>query len=268
MPKKSKTILSYTLLFFEAIVFLFITILAILKFTLLNDSYIRNILTKNHYYEDLYNEILTEMSYYTNQSGFEDDILKDTFSLGEIKFETNKFIDSLYKGKSRKVETKELNEKLEKNINEFIANSGFEYVDKKEIKDFINTMDEVYENEIKLMGYADKIAPKFYKVIRLSNSILLVLIIAFIILFIINHIVLKSTNIAVLPFFSSFSLTFSLLYLNNNIDFKNLFIYSSLVSNIFQKLIKNLYLITTIVIIIYIVIVFLFYIFKKKKKSY
>ncbi len=129
-------------------------------------------------------------------------------------------------------------------------------------------MDEVYENEIKLMGYADKIAPKFYKVIRLSNSILLVLIIAFIILFIINHIVLKSTNIAVLPFFSSFSLTFSLLYLNNNIDFKNLFIYSSLVSNIFQKLIKNLYLITTIVIIIYIVIVFLFYIFKKKKKSY
>ena len=167
MPKKRKTVLSYTILFFQAIIFLLITILVLLRCTVLNDSYVRNKLAKNHYYEDLYNEILTEMSYYTNQSGFEDDILKDTFSLGEIKFETNEFIDSIYKGKSRKVEVDQLNERLKKNIDSYIENSNFEYVDEKEIDEFISTMDEVYENEIKLMGYADKIAPTFYKIIRM-----------------------------------------------------------------------------------------------------
>ena len=268
MPKKTKTIINYLLLFIESILFFIITILLILKCTVLNDSYIRHKLAKNQYYEELYNEVLLEMSYYTNQSGFEDDILKDIFTLGEIKLETNKFIDSIYKGKSSTINIKKLNERLENNINNYIENTSFEYVNKDEISDFIKAIDEVYENEIKLMGYADKIAPLFYKIIRLCTNILIISSLLFILLVVLNHILLKSKQLAVIPIFSSFSLTFFLLYIKNNIDFNNIFIYSSLLSKSIKSVINNIRTITIIVLVVYILIVFLYYAFKKKKKSY
>ena len=36
------------------------------------------------------------MSYYTNQSRFEDSILDNIFTMGELKYETNKFIENTY----------------------------------------------------------------------------------------------------------------------------------------------------------------------------
>ena len=89
MNKKLKIIGSYILLFIESILLFIITTLIVSKFTVLNNNYIKNNLEKNGYYKDLYDEIITEMSYYTNQSGFEDSILDNIFTMGELKYETN-----------------------------------------------------------------------------------------------------------------------------------------------------------------------------------
>ena len=85
MNKKAKIIFSYILLFIEPIMLFIITILLASKCTILNAKYIKNTLEKNNYYQEIYKEILTEMSYYTNQSGFEDSVLDNNFTIDEIK---------------------------------------------------------------------------------------------------------------------------------------------------------------------------------------
>ena len=77
MKKKIITVMGYTILFIEALLLFSITILGVLKFTIFNDSYLKKELVNNNYYEELSDEIKTEMSYYTNQSGFEDEILEN-----------------------------------------------------------------------------------------------------------------------------------------------------------------------------------------------
>ena len=105
MNKRIKIIASYVLLFIESVLLFIVTSLLIAKFTVFDVNYIKNSLEKNNYYKELYDEIITEMSYYTNQSGFEDSILDNTFTLGEVKYETNKFIENTYKGKSLSIDT-------------------------------------------------------------------------------------------------------------------------------------------------------------------
>ena len=237
------------------------------KFTVLNASYVKDKLEKNNYYQDLYNEILTEMSYYTNQSGFEDSILENTFTLGEVRYETNKFIENTYKGKSLTIDTSKVKERLRKNIDNFINNSSFKVVDKKEIDKFVETMSDIYQDEIRLMGYAEKGAGFITKVTSLSNKLIIVLSVAIILLFLINSILLKRKDFSVVLYTSSFILLFVNYYIKNNIDIKNIFVYSPLVSKIAKNMVNNIFNIFIIVAIIYIVIGVILGLFKKIKKS-
>ena len=266
MNNKVKTIIHYIILFFQSLLFLIITSLLLLKFTLFNVSYVKNVLSKSDYYTNLYHEILTEMSYYTNQSGFEDDILKNIITIGEVKFETNGFIEKVYSGKTRNIDTEALNKRLQNNIDEYISKSSFEYVDKKEIDDFIKAIDEVYTDEIKLMGYAEKVAPLFYKLITISGKLLIITIVLFIILTIVNYLLFKFKNINVIVLFTAFSLVCISVYFKSNIDIKNIFIYSKLMSDIIKYIINNILFISMIIVIIYIVIAVIPVLLKKSKK--
>lgn len=266
MSDKTKAVIHYILLFLQSLLFLLITLLLLLKFTVFNVSYVKNVLSKNDYYDNLYHEILTEMSYYTNQSGFEDDILNNIITIGEVKFETNSFIEKVYTGKTRNIDTEALNKRLQNNIDAYISKSSFEYVDKKEIDDFIKAIDEVYSDEIKLMGYVEKIAPLFYKLITLSSKLLIIAIVLFVILSIINYLLYKFKNINIILLFTAFSLIFFSIYFKNNIDVKNIFIYSKLMSDIIKYIINNIMFVNTIIIIIYIVIAIIPVVLKKGKK--
>ena len=267
MKKNTKIITGYVLLFIEVLLLLIITISCILKVTVFRVSYVKNELAKNNYYEELSSEIKTEMSYYTNQSGFEDEILDNIFTIGEIKYETNLFIENIYKGKSRTIDTTKLNERLDKNINNYLAKNNFENINKKEIADFKKAMAEVYQDEIKLMGYTDKIAGVVSKIINLSNNILIISIVLFVLLFIVNHILIKNKEIGVIFFTTAFILLSISIYIKNNIDISNIFIYSKLISTSIKSIINNLFFINMIIIIIYIIFGFIISMLKKTKKS-
>ena len=267
MKTRMKTICSYILLFIESILLFVLTGLLVAKFTVLSPSYINDNLNKKNYYKDLYHEIFTEMSYYTNQSGFEDSILENTFTLGEVKFETNNFIENTYKGKSLTIDTSKFRERLRNNIDNFIDASSFKVIDEKEIDKFIDTMSEIYQDEIKLMGYAEKGAGFITKVNSLSNKLIIVLSVAIILLILINNKVLKRKDFSVVFYTSSFILLFCNYYIRNNIDIKNIFIYSPLVSKIAKNIVNNVLSTIIIIAIVYIVLGIILGIFKKIKKS-
>ena len=267
MKKKIITVMGYTILFIEALLLFSITILGVLKFTIFNDSYLKKELVKNNYYEELSDEIKTEMSYYTNQSGFEDEILENIFTIGEVKYETNKFIENVYNGKKRIIDTSKLEDRLNKNIDNYLKENEFQKIEQKELDDFVKAMSDVYTEEIKLMGYAEKIAPLFYKLINYCDKLLIVLIVLLVLLLLVNHLLIKNKEIGVVLFTSTFIMIFSMFYIKNNIDISHIFVYSKLMSNVIKSMINGVFLIMRVIIILYMVLGMLIAICIKTKKS-
>ena len=135
------------------------------------------------------------------------------------------------------------------------------------IDSFINTMCDVYQDEIKLMGYAEKGSRLLAKVTSLGNKLIIVLSVAIILLILINSKIFKRKDFSILLYTSSFILLFTYYYINNNIDIKNIFVYSSLVSKIAKNVINNILNSFIIIAIIYIVLGIILGLFKKIKKS-
>jgi hypothetical protein len=107
----------------------------------------------------------------------------------------------------------------------------------------------------------------FYKGINYCDKILTVLVVLFVLLFLVNHFVIKNKEIGILFFTGSFIMIFSIIYIKNNIDISHIFVYSKLMSNVIKSMISGIFNIMRIIVIIYIVIGLLMALSKKTKKS-
>ena len=266
MKNRIKIIFGYALLFIESITLLLITLLLVFRLTIFDKSYIKNQFNKNDYYKKLNKEIKTEMSYYTNQSGFEDNILDDIYSLTDVKNSTNSFISSVYSGEEYKINTSQIEEKLTNNINEVVNNENFKVVNQDDLNKFVKQISSVYSDEIKLMGYLDKICKYIPKVIDLSEYMLVLLFAALVFLFIINEKVFKRKDYSVVLYTASFILLSILIGLIGTIDIKNLMIYSKTISESFISIIKNIFSIFAIIGLVYITIGVIIDLLKKEKR--
>ena len=239
MKNSIKTLFGYLILLIESIIFLLIALLLIFKFTLLNKNYVENIFEKNNYYNKLYNEIKTEMSYYTGQSGFDDTILDNIFTEEDVKKASKQFLNSIYTDEKLKIDVSEIEKKLNNNINTYLKDDNFKITNGGEIQKFVKQMSSVYVDEIKLMGYIDSVSSYILKINSSFNMILLILLNSFIVLIFINLKVFRKKHFSVIFYTSSFLLLFLVFYIKNSIDINNISIYSELVSNIMKLLVKN-----------------------------
>ena len=239
MKSSIKIILKYLLLFIESLMVVMIALITTFKFTLFDSNYVKDQFEKNDYYKKLSKEIKTEMSYYTNQSGFTDNVLDNVFTENDVKYASERFISSLYTGEKFKINTQKLEENLNKNIDEQLQDANFKVTNAEEIKKFVNQMITTYENEIKLMGYIDSVGGTIPKIIDICDTLLLILIIGLILCVLISLKSYKGKDISVVFYTSSILLLFFVLYFKNSIDINNISIYSELVSNIIKILVKN-----------------------------
>lgn len=264
MKRKLKKIFSYIILFIESIILLLLTTLVVFKFTIFDKSYVKNKFD-NKYYEKLYKEIKTEMTYYTNQSGFEDSVLDNIFTLTDVRNASNKFITSLYSGEIYELNTIEIEKSLNSNINEYIKKQNFQITNQDEINKFTKQISSVYVDEIKLMGYLDGVCKYIPKVIDLCDYIILFLSIIFIILLTLNVFVLKRKDYSIILYTCAFIMIFILVSIKNSIDISNLLIYSNTISNTVISIIKEVFNLCLIISLCYILLGFLYSLFKKEK---
>ena len=268
MKNKLRIIFGYTFVFLESLMLLSIVVLLVLKFTLLNNNYLKNQLEKNNYYEKLSKEIKTEMSYYTEQSGFDDTILEDIFKVSDVKSATNKYISSIYTGETEKFDTTLLEEKLNKNITNYLKDDNFKVTNNEEIQKFIKQMSKIYNNEIKLMGYTDSIGTLIPKLKNVIEYILLVLSLTLLLFLIINAKLFKRKEFSIILYTTSFLLLFFVFYIKNSIDINNISIYSEIISNLIKVLIKNVLNIFILLSCIFIGVGLVLGILKKERRRH
>ena len=163
MNKKLNLILNYLLIFVTSLILLSLIGLILTKVTVLRPNYIIKVMDKTNYYQLLFDDIKTEMSYYTNQSGFNDDILDDTFTLNEIKVSLKTYINNIYSGKKTVIDTSNFETKLNNKIDNYLESENFTIANRKELDDFVKEMAKIYEKKIIVTNYLTKFSPLINK---------------------------------------------------------------------------------------------------------
>lgn len=238
---KNKKILLYYILEFILTISIFISLLLIiLKLTILNKNYLLNQLEKNNYSHELFLDINEDFNNYMMQSGFDNSVVDNLFTEDSLKKVVNKNVDNFYKGKKINVDIKEIEQKLETNINNYLESNNITATDENELKLFIREIVNIYQDRIIIHKRLGNFSTKFYKLNKLINIILTITVIFnFALLIIIKKVFKKLTlTIPILTSIFLLILIYYLLFLKININyivFWNDYI-SSVIKNIFLNI--------------------------------
>ncbi len=276
--KKIKIIISYLITILLSISLSTLILIIVLNSNILNKTYITNTINDSNYYETLKKSIDDSLSELTPQSGFNDEILDNIYTINDLKKETKLIINSIYNNKKYNPNKEYIKRGLEDNINKFIENNNIDITNKakKQIEKFENTIIEAYYNQI---SYSNSIINNIRtKVNKLNNIIqpvtyvlISLIIVLLIILFIINHIeiieyiymtlIISSTLLLIPKVFEYNELNLSKkTVLNNHINI----IVREVLNNIYDKL--QIYSIIFIIIGILLLITNIIILSKKQKK--
>ena len=196
--KRSKVLLYYLLEFILTILVFITILLLIIKVTILNKNYIKNKINSNDYVHELYVDIKNDFNDYIIHSGFDNNIVDNLFSEDELKIIINKNVDSFYKGEAINVDTDNVKNKLEDNINNYLSEKGITVNNQKDIDLFVKEILKIYKERIVLNDKFIKLSNKFSKLANLINIFLYVLMTIDLILFLVIKKVFKKITLTIL----------------------------------------------------------------------
>lgn len=272
MKAKIKILSYYISMIILSIMTLILSLITLLKYTVMNEEYLLKQLEKNNYYEKLHKSIKQEMSYYIIQSGLTDEVLNDIYSEEMIETEVKNIIINYYNNKELKVDTQKVSDNLNKNIQNYLLKNNIVADDQEALDRFVEEMVKIYDQEIKISNAIEKTQDKFIQLDNLIDKLFIILIITIPLLGIILHIFYKRI-IFTIPTISTSILLFLGTYLFfHRIDVKNILFWNENVSEIIKSVlwsIKDYITKEAIILLIIGVIAFVlgYYLTNKNKKE-
>lgn len=241
MNKKYTYLLYYLFQFMFSMCLLGFIILITLKITVLNPNYVIDKFVDNNYYVELDKDIKNEMSYYIGQSGFEEEILENLYTMDELEYIVNNFIKNFYSNGSLEVNKLSVENKLRSNINNYIDNRVIEIGNQKDLDKFINEMGNIYENKITY----SKMFNKYSNLIsKLNNYVIIVLILCIIfvvMLYIVLKYGLKKNVFAISLLTVSIIIGLILYYLGNMMFIDDLYIFNKYSSLVIKDILLSMF---------------------------
>lgn len=170
---RKKRIISYILSILFVIFLTATILLANVNVTLLRADSVKSKLVQANYYEEVYNTVTEACNNYIMQSGFESSIMDGVITKYGIEKDVNGLVDNLYEGKEYKINDEDIKAKLDKNIQSYVEQNGFEIdeEDKKGIEEFKNAIVDTYKRNIEYSHDTVKGAAKYVKKARKIASI-------------------------------------------------------------------------------------------------
>ena len=185
-----KSIINYILsiiLALSIIVFYFINLASS---TILSEQYILSKLDEHDYYNKIHEQIKSNFENYIHQSGLEEDVLDNIITKEKVKKDTHIILGSIYDGLNQEVDTSEIKENLNKNIEKYIQNVGITNEQKNSIDTFVNHICNEYKSTISHFTFENQINQYYsqmVKIINMSKKVLLITIgIDFLLLIVLN----------------------------------------------------------------------------------
>lgn len=222
-------------------ILLFLTIfVGIVLFTIFNQNYVQRTFSKTNYYGELYDAIEQEMSNYIIQSGFDESVIESLFTKEELKKDVDTFINKTYKNEKFVLDTTEVQNRLETNIDTFLAEHNITLEDKTAIDSFTHQIVDVYSRKVNILNNISIVG----KALSLGKTYLSILFVVFILCTIGIYFVLckfyKKKMSKIMCFTSGMLLVATYIYFINRLDIKHINLYTTYVSSFVSRMIKNI----------------------------
>lgn len=266
MQAKLKLIFYYLMEFVLSLLVLSLALLIVFKITLFNPKFILKQFEKNDYYEELYQSIETEMTYYVDQSGLEDSVVTGIIDKDIVKEEVENLVMSLYTGDKNEIETESLKSKINNNIEEYLKIHNLKAKD-EDIELFLKEMEEVYTNKITFNDKLSLISNTLVKIDKLLASSIIGLAVVVIVIFGLSKFITRKYLLPV-PFMTSAFLIFlGNFLLHNKISIKYISFWNDSVSKVIKSIIYNISLQSIIGAVILILLSFVLIFIKVLKRN-
>lgn len=240
-----KRIIQYIVATILALAILALIIINILTSSVLSKEYILGKLQAQNYYEKIYNEVESNFENYINQSGLDEEVLKDIITKDKIQKDTKIIINNIYNGMDDKIDTEEIKNKLNENIDNSL-NRKKTATEQKAIDTFVDTICKEYETTISHTNYEKKINStlnKINKYIDLANKALLVVIgvsVLLLILLTIRRIYRILARIGTSFIIDGIILVLAKIYISSKINVSTIMLLNSGVSDVLQSILNEI----------------------------
>ena len=267
--KVLKNIIKFIIMIILVVCFLFIGIFRIATSTLFDKNYVLKNLEDANFYAETYDLVKSNFEKYIYQSGLDEEVLDNICTEEKVKEDINLIISNIYEGTETKIDTTEIAENLNNNINKTNVMTS---KNKASIEQFVTHICDEYKETILHTNYESKINHGFEKINNILQKIykvvIIVTIISIIILFILNgkKISKNIQNLGIMLFSTgTFCLCCSNVFISK-VDVNGIKIFNdtfskviiAIISDILQKIVSfgmGILVIGTIFIAIYVITV-------------
>lgn len=177
--KLVKTIIKYMITIIIAISMILFLIINLASSTILNKNYVLSKLEETDYYNKIYEDVKSNFENYIHQSGLEESVLEDIISKEKVKKDTELIISNLYDGLEEKIDTQEIKDNLNKNIEETLGNAKLVVTQRDAIDTLIEKICDEYTTTISHYEYEKQINNVYLKVMKyleVAKKVILVII--------------------------------------------------------------------------------------------
>ena len=245
-----KYIISIILAFLLMLSILLTVALQIVSTTILNKDYILGKLDEANYYNNVYEQIKDSLAGYIGPSGLDEEVLENIYTREQVKEDINLIINNIYENKNDKINTEDIKEKLQNNIEASVGSGLLTKENRNSIEDFIDKIADEYVQNISHDPYFEKVGMIINKVKdmigKVEGIIIFVPIILAVVILLLN---IKQISSAI-RFISISILTSGLigivikLFIEAKINISNILIindsFSEVIKNVINSILNNI----------------------------
>ena len=210
--------------------------------TVLNKDYVVQKLEETDFYSGTYKLVESNFENYIYQSGLDEEVLKEICSQDKVKKDINIMLNNIYSGTNQSIDTTEISEKLNANIDKSgIKNKQNESA----INEFVKHICQEYTDTLVHSKYETEINKMYNKINTLLNKVYNTLLIVFVIDLILIIIINKkkiSKDIQALGIALMSASIFQIVacqIITSNVDVKNIKIFNDVFSNCLVTIIQD-----------------------------
>ncbi len=178
-------LLKFILIIILTICMISLGIIYIMFSTALNQNYVVQKLKDTDFYSGIYKLVESNFENYIYQSGLDEEVLKGICTQEKVEKDINIMISNIYEGTNKKIDTKEIADNLNTNIdklgiktnqnkesiNEFVEHICNEYTDTLIHSQYEQKINDIY---VKIMGKLNEIYDIAYKVLIIDFIVIII----------------------------------------------------------------------------------------------
>lgn len=242
--------------------------------TIFNKEYIIKKLDETNFYSETYKLVESNFENYIGQSGLEEDVIKNICTEDKVRKDINIILSNIYNGTKEEIDTSEIANKLNSNIDEQNVRTA---KNSEAINEFVEHICQSYKDTIISTKYDATINNQYEKIIqklgKIETIIIVVLIISIIILIALNikdllKILLNLQTISLATAIMQFAITITI---NKNVNIPGIKAFNEAFSmsivTIIQDIFGKINKFGIILLIIYVIFVIIYSIVEKCTKS-